>query len=107
MNKERRRGVSWSGALHTVIILLILAGLPSLFEAKREPEPLVITVDVLPITDKTNVKTADAKPSPKEKPEEKKPEAKKPTPHVKTSDNTPPPPPPPKPPEEKPEKKEE
>lgn len=91
MRKERRRGLSYSGAFHVVAVLLVFAGLPSLFEPKREIDPPAITLEIVPVTGVTNLKPSEEKP--KEKQAEKTPEAKKPTPPVKTSDNAPPPPP--------------
>jgi outer membrane biosynthesis protein TonB len=117
---ERERGVTLSVMLHLCVLIAVAFGLPNFLDAKP-PEPVIITVEVLPVTGITNVKPMEAE-KPKEEP---KPEAKptppveqeaKPTPPIVTADATPTPPPPPveekkeekplpKPDEKKPEEK--
>ncbi len=104
MKLERKKGITWSGALHLLVFILLVAGLPILFEPPPDNEPTAITVEILPITGITNVKPSESKPAPKKEPE-KPAEAKKPAPPVKTAEATPPPPP--EKTEKKPEKKEE
>lgn len=48
------RGFYYSLALHTIIIALLFVGVPSLW--KPAPEEMAVFIDVLPITDITNVK---------------------------------------------------
>lgn len=106
MRNARDKGITYSGVLHLLVVIVVLAGLPSLLELKREPEPAAITVEIVPIAAISNIKPEESTPAPKEEPK-KEPEAKKPAPPVKTAE-APPPPPPPTPVEKKekaPEKK--
>lgn len=106
MRKERKRGLSYSGILHTVLFLLLIVGLPSLFFTKKEPEPMAITVEIVPIGPITNVKSSEEIPLDKPKPEDKKAEAKKAVTAASAASAEPPPAPPePKPEEKKPEEK--
>lgn len=93
-----RKGLAYSGLLHLLLLVFIIFGLPEFFERTRIEEPMVVTVDILPLSDKSNVKPREDAPKPKkeepEKEAEKKPEPKKPVPKVKTA---PPQPPKPKP----------
>lgn len=80
------RGAQYSAILHAVIILLAIVGLPDFFQPERREEPVAISVEILPVSDISNVKN-NMKSTPKKK-EEKKPEKKedpkKPQPPVKT-----------------------
>ncbi len=98
-----RNGLGYSLVLHAIVLALVIFGLPAFFEAKREAEPVVISVELLPVTGITNVKPASRKveeeptppkeePKPVEKPEEAKPETPKPS-AAATAAPTPPPPP--------------
>lgn len=117
--EERERGITLSAMLHLCVLIAVAFGLPSFMDSKP-PEPVIITVEVLPVTGITNVKPMEAE-KPKEEP---KPEAKptppveqeaKPTPPITTAEATPTPPTPveekkeevplPKPEEKKPEEK--
>jgi len=95
---EHRKGVVYSASLHLLILLLGIFGLPAFLQPTIPPQPIVISVDILPITEMTNVKNSDLPLAKEEKPEPQKEEAK-PTPPVKAE--PPPPPPEPKPPEPK------
>lgn len=68
---------------HLVLVLLGLFGLPALLPETKDPVPLVMTVDILPISAMTNVKPSD-KPITERKqakaPVVKNPEPPKPTP---------------------------
>ncbi len=72
---EMQRGVVYSGGIHLILLMLAYVGMPDWFHREIEAQPLVITLEDLPITDKTNVKPSD-------KPiiREKKPPAPKPKP---------------------------
>lgn len=97
---EQRLGLRYSSGLHLTMLLLAIFGLPELFEWTREPEPQAISVEILPISEISNVKPsetppqkeekAEEKPTPEIKPEPPKPEVKKPsekpTPQVKTEE---------------------
>lgn len=110
----RSKGVTYSALLHLLIFVLVFFGLPSFLQSRPPEEPMAITVELLPITEVTNVKPAEQPPAPQEKPLDK-PEPPKPSPPVKTAEAPPPPPPPPaekpvplpKPEEKKPEPKKE
>ena len=104
MVQQRRKGVVYSALLHGLIFLLAVFGLPML-SSPPPSEPVVITVELLPVTGITNVKPAEQPPAPEEKPEPPKEQAK-PSPPVKVEKEPPPPPPPPKEkPTEKPKEK--
>jgi len=106
MRPERRKAIITSSIVHIIALLLIVLGVPDLiFTRTPPPAPLIVTVDILPISEITNVKPQETPPAEKQAPE-KTPEAKKATPHVTNA--TPPPPPPlpqPTPAPPKPEKK--
>lgn len=92
MSGEREKGISYSAALHTLMLALVIWGLPELFDRNPPEEPSAISVEVLPISAISNVK-----PSEKQAPEEKKEPPKeqaKPSPPVNTAEPPPPPPPP-------------
>ena len=101
---ERRRGRTASAILHLVFLLISILGLPSFLTPTPPEEPLVISVDILPITGITNVKPSNAAPAEDIKPEVK--ESKKPSPPVKVDKDVPAPPPEPSPSELKKEKAE-
>ncbi|MDX2072942.1 MAG: hypothetical protein SFX19_01100 [Alphaproteobacteria bacterium] len=105
MQQEHRKGLTYSAALHLLILFFVIFGLPSFLEPEIPPQPMVIAVDILPISEMTNVKNSDLPLAKEEKPVEKQ-EEKVPTPPVKSEAPPPPPPPPPKK-EEKPEPKKE
>ena len=101
MEHERRKGLVYSAALHLSLLLLAVFGLPSFLQREIAPQPMVIAVELLPISAMTNVKTSDLPLAQVEKPVPQE-EEKKPTPPVKAEE-----PPPPPPPEKKPEEKKE
>jgi hypothetical protein len=78
---------------HFLLLLLAIVGLPSLLNPTPPSEPAPITVDILPMSEMSNVKPREVQPEP-QKPKEKPKEAeqKKPAPPVKTASATPPPP---------------
>ncbi len=80
--------------VHFFLLLLAIFGLPSILNPRPPVEPAPITVDILPISEMSNVKPREVQPEPP-KPVEKPKEAeqKKPAPPVKTSEAPPPPPP--------------
>jgi hypothetical protein len=84
-----RRSITLSVLLHVVLVLLAAFGLPAILPDRPEPEPMVMTVEILPISEITNVK-----PSQKPIAEEKKAPAKapKPTPPKPTPKPAPTPP---------------
>lgn len=90
---ERRKGRLYSAALHFVFLLFVIFGLPQFLAPPPLDEPMVISVDILPVTGITNVKPSEKTPEKENKPDEKQSEQKKPSPPVKTAENTPPPPP--------------
>lgn len=93
------RGIISSFSLHTILLLLMVLGVPEMLRKDLPPVPPVMVVEILPVTGKTNVRPSEPKqkvdadqkkpdkkeePKPKEqqKPEEKKPDPK-PVPEVK------------------------
>lgn len=101
MSGERNKGFGYSAALHLLIMLFAVFGLPSFLQPEAPPPPAVIAVDILPMSPITNVKPSDLPLSKKEQEKPKQAEKKPPKPPTKSE-----PPPEPKP-EPKPEKKEE
>ncbi len=53
------RSLSYSIVLHAALLLIAAFGLPALFTNERELEPMVMTVDILPVSAMTNVKPSD------------------------------------------------
>lgn len=108
MHNERTKGVAYSLAFHVLLLLVLIFGLPSILKNEPPPEPMAISIEVVPISEKSNMKNSDAEKSEKPKPEPQDTQ-KKPSPPVKTSEPTPAPPEPtpapapPKPEEKKPE----
>lgn len=79
------KGLTYSLIIHTVLLLLIGIGLPSLFDRDREMKPVAISVEILPIKDISNVPSRPkpikreeqtAKPKPKPAPPKPKPVVK-------------------------------
>ena len=68
----------WSAVLHLIILLLVLVGLPKAWEKHRESLPVAMSVEVLPITEVTNIKRKIAQKKEKTK-KKKKAVAKKAT----------------------------
>jgi outer membrane biosynthesis protein TonB len=90
MDMNRTRALYYSGGMHVALLLAMIFGLPDLFEAMREPEPMVISVDVLPISEVSNVMKGQKLMKEKKAKAENKQEPKKPTPKIKSSqENTP------------------
>lgn len=54
-----QRSLGYSVMLHTALVLIAAFGLPILLPKTPEPEPMVMTVDILPISAMTNVKPSD------------------------------------------------
>lgn len=87
---ERKKGLTYSAVLHTVMLILAIFGLPRLFMPQHDAEPMAITVDILPIGEISNVKPSpkpEAKP--KEKDQAKKQEAPKEKADAKNAKPTP------------------
>lgn len=78
MHGEHRNGLIYSAALHIFLLLLMVFGLPSFMHDPLPPQPVIVAVDILPISQVTNVKPSDEPLAKEEKPEPKKEE--KPTP---------------------------
>lgn len=53
------RSLSWSITLHTTLVLIAAFGLPALLPKTPEPVPLVMSVELLPISEISNVKPSD------------------------------------------------
>lgn len=87
------RGLKRSLLLHAILLVLVIFGIPSLF--RKEVEPVkIITVELVPILQITNVPKAEEAAKPKEEPKKEPPKPEK---------KAPPPPPPPVKEEPKPE----
>lgn len=88
-----RRNLNLSIVMHVLLLLIAAFGLPVLLPDRPDPEPLVMTVEVLPISEMTNVKPSDkpiqkaqkapTPPTPKVDPKPPTPKAPKPTPDTK------------------------
>ncbi len=62
------RAFFYSGGMHLALLIFAIFGLPDLFNYDREPEPIVVTLEALPISNISNVKPVPApiaKPKPK------------------------------------------
>ncbi len=95
---QNSESLYYSIGMHVFGILLALFGLPAILPERAEPEPLVMTVEIVPIGEITNLPNANKPITPKKEaptPPKPKPE----TPAIKE--------PPPKPPEPKEEPKPE
>jgi TonB family protein len=94
-----RRGITYSSILHVVLAVLLIFGLPSFFD-EPEPHESAISVEILPMSELSNVKKKAVKPKPQpEKPlEQSKPVAAQPVakPEEKKPEPTPEPKPEPK-----------
>lgn len=83
------KSMQYSAALHIGVVLIFVIGLPAIFP-RAEPQPMVLTVEILPISSVTNVKPSqkaiqeakqskapvNTKPVPKTAVEQPKPEPK-------------------------------
>lgn len=101
------RGLRFSGALHAILLLLAIFGLPEILSPRPLPEPMSYSVDILPVSEISNIKPQEKTP---EKPEPKKPEAEEKVQKKATPEAAKPPEPEPKPeplPEPKPDPKKE
>ena len=87
------RSVSLSIVLHVAVLLIAAFGLPALMPKKPDPMPLVMTVELLPVGEMTNIKPSD---KPIEK-EQKAPTPKTTKPVTPSATEKPKEPPPPKP----------
>ena len=72
------RGLTFSAVLHIIIVLLVAFGLPY-FQPKIEEQASVITVELLPISDKVNAPNM-TKSKPKKLPEKEEPKKQEPKP---------------------------
>lgn len=82
------RGAYYSAGLHVAVIILALLGLPSFFDDK-EPEPMVLTLELLPITKISNVPPSQ-KPLTPDKDKPKPTKMVKPKPPTKSNAPLPP-----------------
>ncbi|MEI7668993.1 MAG: hypothetical protein WCJ33_02810 [Pseudomonadota bacterium] len=78
------KGSKYSLILHVTLLLLLIFDLPDFMKRKPDEEPIAISVDILPISPKSNVKPQESTPEvkPDKKPVEEKVEEKKPTPET-------------------------
>ena len=93
------RNVSWSVVMHVALLLIAAFGLPVLLPKQPDPVPMVMSIDILPISEVANVKPSD---QPLQKAQTKavtappKPVPTPPAPPKAAVTPPPPPPPPPK-----------
>lgn len=102
---QSNKGIQYSVILHLVLFVLIVFGLPEFLTPEPDPQPVAISVDILPIAPISNVKPQEKtpeKPEPKKPAEEQKTE-KKATPETKKEEVKKPEPEPLPTPEKKPE----
>ncbi len=50
------RGAVYSGGIHLLLILLAIIGLPDFFKKELPPEPLVMAVEIIPVSEIRNLK---------------------------------------------------
>lgn len=72
MRVSMSKGQQYSFGLHIVLLLFMIFGIPDFLHSKIEQEPVAISVDILPISQISNVK-----PHPQSEPDKKLPEAEK------------------------------
>lgn len=99
MQMVETRNISWSVVLHAVLLLIAAIGLPALLPKKPDPIPLVMTVELLPISEVSNVKPSDQpiqKAQSKAEPTPPKPAPTPPAPKAPAVPTPPAPTPPPK-----------
>ncbi|MEQ1790642.1 MAG: hypothetical protein ABL857_09395 [Rickettsiales bacterium] len=83
---ERKKGIFYSVAFHLLFILLMIFGLPKFLKNEPPVEPIAITLEIVDISEITNMQTSRSQPT-------KKPEPKpKPTPPTPPEPVTPTPP---------------
>lgn len=79
---QHTESLYYSIGMHTFCLLLALFGLPAILPERAEPEPLVMTVEIVPIGEITNLPSAKTPITPKKeaptpaKPKEETPSAK-------------------------------
>jgi hypothetical protein len=88
------RGTYYSALLHGLLIVLFVFGLPH-FARDFTPTERVVTLEILPVSKQTNVKSS--KPKPKEVAQKPKPKKPEPPKEIAKAKPAPTPPPPPKP----------
>ncbi len=82
------RSLFYSGGMHLALLLFAIFGLPDLFDIEAEPQPIVVTLEPLPIAKISNVKPVDAPITPP-KPKPPTPaKVEKSTPQVKREEPT-------------------
>ena len=99
MQMVETRNVSWSVVLHAVVLIIAAFGLPALLPKKPDPSPLVMSVELLPIAETSNVKPSDQpiqKAQYKPEPTPPKPVPTPPAPKAPATPTPPAPTPPPK-----------
>lgn len=72
------RSLSYSITFHAILLLVAAVGLPMLLPDKPDPMPMVMTVEILPMSEMTNIKPSDA--PLKDQPEKEVKQPPKPTP---------------------------
>ncbi len=68
---QHKTSLYYSAGMHFALLVFAIFGLPSLFEVKKEPEPMVVTIEPLPVGKISNVKPSQKNPAPKKDPLEK------------------------------------
>ena len=59
MNFLETRSISYSVLLHALLVVFAVFGIPAIIPDKPDPQPTVISVEMLPISEITNVKPSD------------------------------------------------
>jgi hypothetical protein len=104
MQFVEHRSLTYSIVLHLGLVMIAAFGLPALLPERAEPTPLVMSVELLPVSEITNIKPSD-KPIQEEKSAPTPKTTKPVTPSMKDKPKEPAPPEPKKPEEKKPEEK--
>lgn len=73
-----QRSLKISALLHVAVLLIAAFGLPAILPDLEDPQPMVMTVDILPISAMTNVKPSDKPIQEKKAPEKPQPKPKEP-----------------------------
>lgn len=73
-----QRSIKISALLHVAVLLIAAFGLPAILPDMEDPQPMVMTVDILPISAMTYVKPSDKPIKEEKKPEKPQPKPKEP-----------------------------
>jgi outer membrane biosynthesis protein TonB len=83
LSRNEKKGIRFSALLHGLLLLFLIFGLPELWESHREKLPTAMTVEIVPITEISNIQAQPEVQKPKEQPKKEPPKPTPPKPKVK------------------------